>query len=878
MSASYEQRLKAAAKIVMAADETPASFNCEEIGVTATLKPHQIDGVLWLIRRYLLGVNVILGDEMGLGKTLQAIAFLCYLKFCRRLPGPFLVLCPLSVIDGWVSEIGKFASKLRVLRYVGEKEHRRILRKTMYEHVQARSSSSDVSLLPFDVLLTTYDIALIDQDFLSQFQWHYTVIDEAQRLKNPSSVLYGVLRERYVMPRRLLMTGTPIQNNLSELWALMHFCMPSVFGTLEQFLHTFKAVGDASAGHDGAAVKESINTLKCLLGAFMLRRTKSKLVECGTLVLPPLTEITVMVPLVALQKSVYTSILRKELPRLLALASGTSNVQSLQNVVVQLRKACSHPYLFPGIEPEPYEEGEHLVQASGKLMVLDQLLQKLHESGHRVLLFAQMTQTLDILQDYLELRRYSYERLDGSVRAEERFAAIRNFSVSTSGNLNSESSEQGAFVFLISTRAGGVGLNLMAADTVVFYEQDWNPQVDRQALQRAHRIGQMNHVLSINLVTGRSIEEVIMQRAQKKLQLSHNIIDDEDSEHVGKEFSGARPGDLKSMIYGLRLFDAEESSKEKSSEPKLSELNTMAAEVLAKRIEKKSDEDTEKLVLSPLSLSGNDFGMERAAATIDVDPGLDEASYRSWVENFKEVAESTDKTPLELESRRVTSEEKIRRLEAARKKAEEKKLAKWQTLGYQSLSVPDPILPDSDLMSDHGAVNFVFGDCTNPSDVCPSEPTIIFSCVDDSGNWGRGGMFDSLSRLSSQVPEAYERASECGDLHLGDLHLIQVEDARDEHLKDGGMPRWVALAVVQSYNSRRKVPRSSVSTSDLELCLSKASYVAAQKSASIHMPRVGYQDGSDRAIWYSTERLLRKYSSIFGVKIYVYYYRKSSRQ
>lgn len=217
-----------------------------------------------------------------------------------------------------------------------------------------------------------------------------------------------------------------------------------------------------------------------------------------------------------------------------------------------------------------------------------------------------------------------------------------------------------------------------------------------------------------------------MQRAQKKLQLSHNIIDDEDSEHVGKEFSGARPGDLKSMIYGLRLFDAEESSKEKSSEPKLSELNTMAAEVLAKRIEKKSDEDTEKLVLSPLSLSGNDFGMERAAATIDVDPGLDEASYRSWVENFKEVAESTDKTPLELESRRVTSEEKIRRLEAARKKAEEKKLAKWQTLGYQSLSVPDPILPDSDLMSDHGAVNFVFGDCTNPSDVCPSEPTIIF--------------------------------------------------------------------------------------------------------------------------------------------------------
>ncbi|CAO2813697.1 unnamed protein product [Amaranthus hypochondriacus] len=645
----------------------------------------------------------------------------------------------------------------------------------MYDHVQAQSSHSDVSMLPFDVLLTTYDIALIDQDFLSQFQWHYSVIDEAQRLKNASSVLYSVLKERYVMPRCLLMTGTPIQNNLTELWALMHFCMPSIFGTLEEFLHSFKAVGDTSTGHDGANVKEQLNTLKWLLGAFMIRRTKTKLIECGTLVLPPLTEITVMVPLVALQKSVYTSILRKELSRLLALASGTSNVQSLQNMVVQLRKSCSHPYLFPGIEPEPYEEGEHLVQ-------------------------------------------------------------------------------------------------------VIFYEQDWNPQVDRQALQRAHRIGQMNHVLSINLVTGRTIEEVIMQRARKKLQLSQNIIDDEVSEQVGKELSGACPSDLKSMIYGLRLFDPEESSKEKSSEPTISELNTLAAEVLAKRTGKELDKDMEKFVLNPTGPSGNDFGIKISDSTVNIDPCLDEASYRSWVEKFKEVAESTDKTTLELESRRITSEEKLQRLESARKKAEEKKLAKWQALGYESLSVPNPIPPvNSDLMSDHCAVNFVFGDCTNPSEVCASEPTVIFSSVDDSGHWGHGGMFDALAKLSTRVPKAYEHAAEFGDLHLGDLHVIQIDDAEGEQLKDGGMPRWVALAVVQSYNPRRKIPRSSISTSDLELCLSKASSVASQKSASLHMPRIGYQDGSDRAIWYSTERLLRKYSSLFGIKIYVYYYRKPSR-
>uniref|UniRef100_A0A3Q7EK84 Helicase ATP-binding domain-containing protein n=1 Tax=Solanum lycopersicum TaxID=4081 RepID=A0A3Q7EK84_SOLLC len=397
---------------------------------------------------------------MGLGKTLQAISLLSYLKVYLKTPGPFLVLCPLSVTDGWMSEMANFAPKLRVLSYTGDKEHRCNLRRKIYESMNREASVA--KSLPFDVLLTTYDIVLLDEDFLSQVPWCYAIIDEAQRLKNPSSVLYNVLKERFVMPRKLLMTGTPIQNNLSELWALLHFCMPSVFGTVEQFLSAFKEAGDPSCP-DADKAKEQFKILKYVIGAFMLRRTKSQLIELGTLVLPPLTEITVMAPLVALQKKVYMSILRKELSQLLALASGAPNTRSLQNIVIQLRKACSHPYLFAGIEPEPYEEGEHLVQASGKLLILDHLLQKLHACGHRVLLFSQMTQTLDILQDYLELRKYSYERLDGSIRAEERFAAIRSFSHNRS---KFEAEQNAAFVFLISTRAGGVGLNLVAADTV----------------------------------------------------------------------------------------------------------------------------------------------------------------------------------------------------------------------------------------------------------------------------------------------------------------------------------------------------------------------------------------------------------------------------
>ncbi|ONI22335.1 hypothetical protein PRUPE_2G122400 [Prunus persica] len=876
---NYEQRLKAAAKIILADDARAGDerVSAEELGVTASLKPHQVEGVSWLIRRYNLGVNVILGDEMGLGKTLQAVSLLSYLKVHKLSPGPFLVLCPLSVTDGWVSEMEKFAPKLKVLRYVGDKEYRRILRRTIYEHgKEESSSSSDVLSLPFDVLLTTYDMVLADQDFLSQIPWSYAVIDEAQRLKNPNSVLYNVLRERYLIPRRLLMTGTPIQNNITELWALMHFCMPSVYGKLDEFLATFKEAGDPSSGHDTAKVKEQLKSLRCILGAFMIRRTKSKLIESGDLLLPPLTEITVLAPLVGLQKKVYMSILRKELPKLLAVSSGGPNHQSLQNIVIQLRKACSHPYLFPGIEPEPYEEGEHLVQASGKLMILDQLLQKLHGYGHRVLLFAQMTHTLDILQDFLELRKYSYERLDGSIRAEERFAAIRSFSTqSTKKSLKSQPDQNGAFVFMISTRAGGVGLNLVAADTVIFYEQDWNPQVDKQALQRAHRIGQMNDVLSINLVTGCTVEEVIMRRAERKLRLSHNVIGDDVMDQEGKEEAGVEPSDLRSIIFGLHLFDPDEINNDEFG---MSELNAMAEKVISVRDKQIANEDERKFEVNPTDvLHGHDLVAGESNTSLSFNSSFDEASYLSWVEKFKEVSQESGNENMDLRSRRNFLEEKRLKREAAKKKAEEEKLSKWEDLGYHSLSVEDPVSPvDSDMMSDSGSVQFVYGDCTQPSKVCPSEPTIIFSCVDDSGHWGHGGMFDALAKLSSSIPDAYLQASEFDDLHLGDLHLIRVNEDANEQKMDCNLPQWVALAVVQSYNPRRKVPRSKISIPDLERCLSKASFSAAQNSASIHMPRIGYQDGSDRAEWYTVERLLRKYASLYSIKIYVYYYKRSA--
>ncbi|CAL9160193.1 unnamed protein product [Musa hybrid cultivar] len=877
----YERRLLLAAKLVLSSDlcdEGGRPPDPADLRITATVKPHQIEGVSWLIRRYHLGVNVILGDEMGLGKTLQAISFLSYLKIQSLSCGPFLVLCPLSVTDGWISEFTKFCPTLRVLLYVGEKKHRLGLRRMMYENLQRKSSFLDD--LPFDVLLTTYDIALLDQNFLSQIPWHHVVIDEAQRLKNPYSVLYNVLEQKFIMPRRLLLTGTPIQNNLTELWALMHFCMPSVFGTLEQFISTFKEAGISSKGSESDRVKRQFGILRYILRAFMLRRTKAVLIERGTLTLPPLTEITVMAPLMPLQRKVYMSILRKELQTLLSISLGNTSNQSLRNIVIQLRKACSHPYLFTGMEPEPYEEGEHLVQASGKLIILDLLLQKLYAAGHRVLLFAQMTRTLDILQDFLELRKYTYERLDGSVRAEERFAAIRSFSKQpVKGDVINQDKQDVAFVFMISTRAGGVGLNLIAADTVIFYEQDWNPQVDKQALQRSHRIGQMNHVLSINLVTEHTIEEAIMRRAEKKLWLSNNVVHQEEETYAAGKDVGTDTGDMRSLIIGLQLFDPMDVNKDSIDADNMVELNEMTDKVVEIRNHETSDKDVRRFKINKKDMleSGDMFAKSHGSATFD--PRVDEASYLSWLQKFKEASLSGEASYLEQGKRRHLSEEYQRKREADKKKAEEKQLAKWEALGYQTLAIKEPdLIVENSVLSDLGSVQFVYGDCTKPSKVFPSEPAIIFSCIDNSGSWGHGGMFDALASLSTCVPDAYRHAFECDDLHMGDLHLVKLNVSCGDESIVQNSPLWVALAVVQSYNPRRKIPRSNISMVDLERCLSKASFAAAQNSASIHMPRIGYQDGSQRSEWYTVERLLRKYASIHGITIYVYYYRHPSRE
>ncbi|XP_055257786.1 chromodomain-helicase-DNA-binding protein 1-like isoform X2 [Moschus berezovskii] len=450
------------------------------------LRPYQLQGVNWLAQCFHCQNGCILGDEMGLGKTCQTIALFIYLAGRLNDEGPFLILCPLSVLSNWKEEMERFAPGLSCVTYAGDKDKRACLQQDLKQESR------------FHVLLTTYEICLKDASFLKSFPWSVLVVDEAHRLKNQSSLLHKTLSEFSVV-FSLLLTGTPIQNSLQELYSLLSFVEPDLFSKeqAEDFVQRYQDIEKES---------ESASELYKLLQPFLLRRVKA---EVAT-ELPRKTEVVIYHGMSALQKKYYKAILMKDLD---AFENEMAKKVKLQNVLSQLRKCVDHPYLFDGVEPEPFEIGDHLIEASGKLHLLDKLLAFLYSKGHRVLLFSQMTQMLDILQDYLDYRGYSYERVDGSVRGEERYLAIKNFG------------QQPIFIFLLSTRAGGVGMNLTAADTVIFFDSDFNPQNDLQAAARAHRIGQNKSVKVIRLIGRDTVEEIVYRKAASKLQLTNMIIE-----------------------------------------------------------------------------------------------------------------------------------------------------------------------------------------------------------------------------------------------------------------------------------------------------------------------------------------------------------------
>ncbi|KAL6112461.1 chd5 [Pungitius sinensis] len=475
-----------------------------------TLHPYQLEGLNWLRFSWAQGTDTILADEMGLGKTVQTIVFLYSLYKEGHSKGPYLVSAPLSTIINWEREFELWAPDFHVVTYTGDKDSRAIIRENefTFEDSAVKTGRKVFRMkkdtpIKFHVLLTSYELITIDQAILGSITWACLVVDEAHRLKNNQSKFFRILNG-YKIYYKLLLTGTPLQNNLEELFHLLNFLTPERFNNLDGFLEEFADISK----------EDQIKKLHDLLGPHMLRRLKVDVFKN----MPSKTELIVRVELSPMQKKYYKFILTRNFEALNS--KGGGNQVSLLNIMMDLKKCCNHPYLFPvaaveaPVQSNGSYDGNQLVKSSGKLTLLQKMLKKLKDEGHRVLIFSQMTKMLDLLEDFLEFEGYKYERIDGGITGGLRQEAIDRF--------NAPGAQQ--FCFLLSTRAGGLGINLASADTVVIYDSDWNPHNDIQAFSRAHRIGQNRKVMIYRFVTRGSVEERITQVAKRKMMLTHLVV------------------------------------------------------------------------------------------------------------------------------------------------------------------------------------------------------------------------------------------------------------------------------------------------------------------------------------------------------------------
>jgi len=470
------------------------------------LKDYQIEGVNWLLFKWRENTNNILADEMGLGKTIQSLAFLMHLKNCYHIPGPFLVVAPLSTITNWYREIQSWTD-FQCLLYNGNDESRNILKTYCVFH------KKDPKCVKFHIALISYEVLSKEINFFKTIYWKYLIIDEAHRLKNAMSKSYLQCSSLQVNSITLL-TGTPVQNNIEEIWSLLHFIDAKKFPVLEEFSRQFNEMNEAA-----------IQLLQETIQPYMLRRHKSD-VETA---IKEKIETIIEVELTQVQRTAYKLTIDEHRDELISYLQ--AKPINLNSVAMNLRKVCNHPYLFPvyemigkeqyrfkhniasNIELKYEQEMEAMIETSGKTILIDKLLPKLREGNHKVLIFSQMTSLLDLLEDYLCFRRYPYERLDGSHSISKRSQSIDRFS-----------KDEDSFVFLLSTRAGGVGINLTAADTVIIYDSDWNPQNDMQAMDRCHRIGQTKDVKVYRLICRDTYESEMYQRSSKKLGLDYALM------------------------------------------------------------------------------------------------------------------------------------------------------------------------------------------------------------------------------------------------------------------------------------------------------------------------------------------------------------------
>ncbi|KAF9694999.1 hypothetical protein EKO04_006858 [Ascochyta lentis] len=473
--------------------------------VGGTLKEYQIKGLQWMISLYNNNLNGILADEMGLGKTIQTISLITYLIEKKQQPGPFLVIVPLSTLTNWTSEFEKWAPSVSKIVYKGPPNQR-------------KQFQQQIRWGQFQVLLTTYEFIIKDRPILSKIKWVHMIVDEGHRMKNANSKLSSTITQYYSTRFRLILTGTPLQNNLTELWAMLNFVLPTIFKSATSFDEWFNTPFANTGGQDKMELTEEeqllvIRRLHKVLRPFLLRRLK-KDVEKD---LPDKTERVIKCNFSTLQAKLYKQLVTHNKLMVSDGKGGKTGMRGLSNMLMQLRKLCNHPFVFEEVEDQmnPTRGTNDLLwRSAGKFELLDRVLPKFQATGHRVLMFFQMTQIMNIMEDYLRLRGMQYMRLDGATKADDRSDLLKAFNAPNSPY----------FCFLLSTRAGGLGLNLQTADTVIIYDSDWNPHQDLQAQDRAHRIGQKNEVRILRLITSNSVEEKILERANYKLDMDGKVI------------------------------------------------------------------------------------------------------------------------------------------------------------------------------------------------------------------------------------------------------------------------------------------------------------------------------------------------------------------
>ncbi|KAJ5826865.1 SNF2-related protein [Penicillium robsamsonii] len=576
------------------------------------MRTYQLEGLEWLKTLWMNGLCGILADEMGLGKTVQAISMIAFLKE-KNVSGPFLISAPLSTVSNWVDEFARWTPGIKTVLYHGSKDERAAMRNKFMK----MKNQGDMD---FPVVCTSYEICMNDRKFLAQYQWRYIVVDEGHRLKNMNCKLIKELLT-YNSANRLLITGTPLQNNISELWSLLHFLLPEVFNDLNSFegWFDFSSVLDNKGQADVIEKRRRnlVTSMHAILKPFLLRRLKTDVEST----LPKKREYILYAPLTPEQKDLYREIINgtgrqylegKALERLetkngsskrsqstkrkrngnddatpvkSVRSSGTSTPASngnnsnrrrrrstrqsyndlseeefdehlrklelgieeeekktepsdteleemqraanlklakkeigqkkMQNPVLQARLACNSPHNFywPWMG-ESSSVDETLVSASGKMLLLDRLVSCLLKKGHKILIFSQFKTQLDIIEEWATtLRSWECCRIDGAIAQSDRQAQIKDF--------NTKKSHK---IFLLSTRAGGQGINLTAADTVIIFDSDWNPQQDLQAQDRAHRIGQTRPVIIYRLATKGTVEQTLLEKADTKRRLERLVI------------------------------------------------------------------------------------------------------------------------------------------------------------------------------------------------------------------------------------------------------------------------------------------------------------------------------------------------------------------